>query len=183
MKKEFSVKTIVAVGIGAAVFVILGRFAVIPTGIANTEIQTAYPFLALMAALFGPLAGALIGFIGHTLKDFTTYGSAWWSWIVCSGLIGLIYGWACRNFDLQHGRFTKSEMAYFNVVQVVGNFAVWAVIAPVLDILIYSEPANKVFVQGIVSATVNAITAGVIGTLLMKAYATTQTQKGSLSKD
>ena len=52
MKKELSVKTIVAIGIGSALFVILGRFAVIPTGIPNTNLETAYPFLALMAVLF-----------------------------------------------------------------------------------------------------------------------------------
>ncbi|EAK8859236.1 ECF-type riboflavin transporter substrate-binding protein, partial [Listeria monocytogenes] len=33
MKEKMSVKTIVAIGIGSAVFVILGRFVVIPTGI------------------------------------------------------------------------------------------------------------------------------------------------------
>ena len=45
MKKNgFSVKTVVAIGIGAAVFVILGRFVSIPTGVANTSIETTYPF-------------------------------------------------------------------------------------------------------------------------------------------
>ena len=47
----FTIKTIVAIGIGSAVFMILGRFASIPTGIPNTEIQTAYAFLALMAII------------------------------------------------------------------------------------------------------------------------------------
>ncbi|MGI6155150.1 MAG: ECF-type riboflavin transporter substrate-binding protein, partial [Enterococcus lemanii] len=97
MKKELSVKTIVAIGIGSAVFVILGRFAVIPTFVPNTNLETSYPFLALMSVVYGPVAGALIGLIGHTLKDFTTYGSAWWSWIICSGLIGLIFGFAGRK--------------------------------------------------------------------------------------
>ena len=45
MKNEgISVKTIVAIGIGAAVFVILGRFIVIPTGFPDTNIETTYPF-------------------------------------------------------------------------------------------------------------------------------------------
>ena len=33
MNKKFSIKTVVAIGIGAAVFVVLGRFAAIPTPI------------------------------------------------------------------------------------------------------------------------------------------------------
>ncbi|MBP1045312.1 ECF-type riboflavin transporter substrate-binding protein [Enterococcus sp. BWM-S5] len=183
MKKDFSVKTIVAIGIGSAVFVILGRFAVIPTGFPNTNLETAYPFLALMSALFGPVAGGLIGLIGHTLKDFTTYGSAWWSWIICSGLIGVVYGFAGRKMDLEHGEFTKKEMITFNIYQVIGNAVVWGLIAPTLDVLIYSEPANKVYTQGVIAVVSNAVAVGVIGTLLMKAYAATRTKKGSLSKD
>ncbi|MBO1307888.1 ECF-type riboflavin transporter substrate-binding protein [Enterococcus sp. 669A] len=183
MKKEFSVKTIVAIGIGSAVFVILGRFVVIPTGIPNTNLETAYPFLALMSVIYGPFAGALIGLIGHTLKDFTTYGSAWWSWIICSGVIGLIFGFVGRKIDLQHGIFGKKEIIYFNIFQVLSNAVVWGLLAPTLDVIIYSEPANKVYTQGIVSVVVNALSVGIIGTLLMKAYAATQTKQGSLKKD
>lgn len=54
-KQDISVKTVVAIGIGAAVFVILGRFVVIPTGFPNTNIETSYAFLALISAIFGPL--------------------------------------------------------------------------------------------------------------------------------
>lgn len=47
-KNKFSIRTIVAVGIGAAIFMILGRFGSIPSGIPNTNIETAYAYLALM---------------------------------------------------------------------------------------------------------------------------------------
>ncbi len=70
-KNKLSIKTIVAIGIGSAVFMILGRFGSLPTGIPNTNIETAYAFLALMALLYGPLAGFLIGFIGHALKRYS----------------------------------------------------------------------------------------------------------------
>lgn len=183
MKKEFSVKTIVAIGIGSALFVILGRFAMIPVpGVPNTNLETSYPFLALMSVLFGPVAGGLIGFIGHTLKDLTTYG-AWWSWIVCSGVMGLIYGYAGRKINLKSGIFSKKDMISFNLFQIIGNAVVWGLLAPTLDILIYAEAASKVFTQGIVSGILNMIAVAVIGTLLMKAYAATQVQAGSLKKD
>ena len=182
MKKELSVKTIVAIGIGSAVFVILGRFAVIPI-YTNTNLETSYPFLALMSVVYGPVSGALIGLIGHTLKDFTTYGSAWWSWIVCSGIIGLIYGFAGRKINLRQGVFDKKDMITFNVYQVIGNAIVWGLIAPTLDVLIYSEPVNKVYTQGLISASLNIVAVGIIGTLLMKAYAATQIKQGSLKKD
>ena len=69
------------------------------------------------------------------------------------------------------------------MAQVIGNIVCWAIIAPILDILIYSEPANKVFTQGILSATLDIIAVGIIGTILLKAYAATQIKKGSLKKD
>ena len=37
-KNKLSIKTIVAIGIGSAVFMILGRFGSLPTGIPNTNI-------------------------------------------------------------------------------------------------------------------------------------------------
>jgi energy-coupling factor transport system substrate-specific component len=58
----------------------------------------------------------------------------------------------------------------------------WIAVAPVLDIVIYKEPANLVFTQGVVAAMMNSISAGVIGTLLLIAYAATRMKKGSLSK-
>lgn len=183
MKKQQSpITTLVAIGIGAAVFFILGRFLSIPTGIPNTSIETTYPFLALMATIFGPFAGLLIGLIGHAIKDLLTYG-LWWSWVLTSGFTGFGFGVIGRRLNVGQGVFTKKDMIFFNIGQVVVNLLAWAILAPILDILIYSEPASKVFVQGVVSAIVNAISVGIIGTLLLKGYANTRTKSGSLRKE
>ncbi len=64
----FSVRSVVATGIGAAVFFVLMKFISIPTGISNTNINVAEGWLALIAGLFGPVVGLLVGFIGHTFK-------------------------------------------------------------------------------------------------------------------
>ena len=184
MKKEIlSIKTIVAIGIGAAVFLVLGRFAAIPTGIPNTEIQTAYAFLALMAVLYGPVAGISIAFIGHTLKDVTAYGSPWFSWIIASAVVGLIIGLSWRKLNVNEGTFGKKEMIIFNIYQVIANVVAWGVVAPTLDIFIYQEPANKVYLQGAVAGISNIITVGVLGTILLFTYAKTRTKKGSLDKE
>ena len=65
--KKMSIKTVVAVGIGAALFFVLARFVSIPSGIPNTSICLQYAVLALFAILYGPVAGGLIGFIGQFL--------------------------------------------------------------------------------------------------------------------
>lgn len=180
-KGKLSIKTIVAIGIGSAVFMILGRFASIPTGIPNTEFQTAYAFLALMAIIYGPIVGCSIGFIGHTLKDLTSYGAPWFSWIIASAAVGLIIGLASKKIDIDNGEFNIKRIIGFNIVQVIANAIAWGVIAPSLDILIYAEPANKVYIQGVVAGISNIITVGVIGTILLSLYSKTRVKKGSLN--
>ncbi len=179
-RQSLSIRTIVAIGIGSAVFLVLGRFAAIPTGIPNTEIQTAYAFLALMAILYGPIAGASIGFIGHMLKDITAYGSPWFSWIIASSVVGLIISFAAKSLNLEDGYFGKKQLVIFNIYQVIANLLAWAVVAPTLDIWIYAEPIDKLYVQGAVSGISNIITVGVLGSILLGSYAKTKIQTGSL---
>lgn len=180
---EFKTKTIVATGLGAALFTLLFMYVKIPTGIPETDIQTAYGIGAFFGALFGPIAGGLIAFIGHALSDSIQYGSAWWSWVIASGtscfLIGLVY----PKLRVEDGEFTGRDMIRFNVYQVIANAIAWVLVAPILDIIIYAEPANLVFTQGAVAAVSNAVSAGVIGTILLKLYSKTRSKKGSLSKE
>ena len=100
-ESKLSINTIVAIGIGAAVFIILSRFGSIPTFIPNTNVETAYAFLALMAVIYGPVAGLSIGLIGHLLKDLILYGSPWISWIIASGIVGLVIGLSKKGLILK----------------------------------------------------------------------------------
>ena len=58
-----------------------------------------------------------------------------------------------------------------------------AIPSPVLDILIYAEPVEKLFAQGLMAAVANIITTGVVGTLLLLGYANTVVKRGSLEKE
>ena len=185
MKKlfEFKTKTIVATGIGAALFMLLFMYVKVPTGIPETDVQTAYGIGAFFAALFGPIAGFLIAFIGHAISDAVQYGSPWWSWVVASGIscfiVGLVYPW----LKVDEGVFGGKDILKFNLYQIVANAISWIVVAPVLDIVVYGEPANLVFTQGAVAALSNAVSMGVIGTLLLFLYSKTRSGKGTLSKE
>jgi len=179
---KVSTRTIVAIGIGAALFMLLFMYVKIPSPVPDTSIQTAYGLGAFMATLFGPIAGALIAFIGHALSDAVQYGSPWWSWVIASGVAGFIFGFAFKRTKVDEGEFKFKDILTFNLIQLIGNAFAWIVVAPVLDILIYQEPASYVFTQGIVAAASNFVTTAVIGTLLLVAYAATRTKKGSLNK-
>lgn len=180
---KLSVKTVVAIGIGAAIFIVLGMFGSIPTGIPNTNLDTSYGLLSMMAAIFGPLAGLLIGLIGHALKDTFMYGSAWWSWVICSALVGFLIGLFVKKFGVEDGKFGIKQAVLFNVVQIVSNAICWFGLAPTLDILIYGEPANKVYTQGLVAGTVNMIVMLVLGTALLFGYSATRQKASSLTKE
>ena len=182
-QKGLSVKSVVAIGIGAAIYVILARFTSIPIGIPNTNIEIVYPFLALLATIYGPVVGFSVGFIGHALGDFLMYGQTWWSWVLATAVLGLIIGLYGMRLDLDNGVFTVKQMVGFNVVQIIANVISWLVIAPVGDILIYSEPQNKVFLQGATATITNSLAILILGTILLKAYAATKVKKGSLRKD
>lgn len=182
MKENNAVKTIVAIGIGSALFFVLGRFVAIPTPIPNTNFNIQYAVLALFAVIYGPVSGMLIGLIGHTLIDIS-FGSPWWSWIIASAVVGLIIGFAGKGLDVESGEFGTGKIVKFNLIQIIAIALAFLLVAPGLDVVIYAEPAAKVFAQGALAAVMNIVTTGIVGSLLLLAYAKTRTQKGSLSKE
>lgn len=185
MKKYFQVstKTIVATGLGAAIFMLLFMYVKIPSPVPNTSFQTAYGIAAFFATIYGPIAGGLIAFIGHALNDAIQYGSPWWSWVIASGIAGFIFGFAYKNTKAEEGEFKSKDIIKFNLIQIVANIIAWLIVAPCLDILIYKEPTNLVFAQGLMASISNIISAGVIGTFFLIAYAATRTKKGSITKN
>lgn len=176
-------KVIVATGLGAAIFTLLFMYIKIPSPVPGTSIQTAYGLGAFFALLFGPIAGALIAFIGHALSDAVQYGAPWWSWVIASGVSGLIVGFSYLKTNIEEGEFKLKDIITFNIYQVIGHLIAWLIVAPVLDILIYAEPTNKVFAQGMMAAGGNIVTTAIIGTFLLISYAATRTKKGSLKKE
>lgn len=179
---KFSVKSVVAVGIGAALFFVLGRFVAIPSGIPNTNISLQYAILALLSGMFGPAAGALIGLIGHTLIDLSWGGSPWWSWVIASAFTGAVSGIGYKKLGIAQGEFDKRQIIAFILIALAAHAVAWVGIAPVLDILIYAEPADKVFAQGFTAAAANFLTTAIVGTLLAAAYSKTVAKKGSLDE-
>lgn len=181
MNKTSPTTAVVATGIGAALFFVLGRFLVIPTPIPNTTINIQYALLAVFALLYGPVVAGLMGLIGHFLIDATSYGP-WWSWIVASAIAGLIMGLMMLKDNVQDGPMNRGGLVRFNVAVVVAHALSWAILAPLLDILFYSEPASKVFTQGAVAGVSNILTTAIIGSLIVIAYAKTRTSAGSLEE-
>ena len=178
---KFTTRTLVATAIGAALFTVLFMYVKIPSPVVNTQFHTAYGVGSFFAVLFGPISGFLIAFIGHALSDTFLWGSAWWSWVIASGVAGFLIGVVGSRINIESGEFGGRQILTFNVGQIIAHAISWIIVAPVLDILVYSEPVNLVFTQGAVAFIGNAIATGVVGTILLAIYARTRTKEGSLS--
>ena len=92
-------------------------------------------------------------------------------------------GFAAKKLALSTEPFDGKKVAVFNIFQVIANVIAWGVIAPVFDILIYAEPANKVFTQGLFAGVSNIVTTAIVGTLLCFGYTKTRPSAGSLKKE
>lgn len=180
--KTFKVKDVVAAAILAALVFVLLRYVAIPTPLPDTTLSIHNAIIAFFAILYGPVVAFVGGFVGNLLVDITAGWGIWWSWIVPTGLFGLIIGLFCK-FDLENGQFGKKEIIRLNVVQVLAAFVCWGLVAPLGDILFYSEPAGKVFSQGLCIGISAVVCTAVVTTLLAKAYASSKAKKGSLSKE
>ena len=177
--KKFTIKQIVGTAIGVAIFFLLARFLSIPV-FANTTLTLQYAVLGFFAAVFGPICGLLIGLIGHALTDLSWGWGIWWSWVIASAAVGLLSGFIIKTGKIEEGEFAKSDIIRF----IAGSFIVhaisWGLVAPVLDIVIYAEPANKVFTQGLIAGAGNFVMTAVVGTLLLFGYAKTRVKSESL---
>lgn len=183
MKFKFGIKEVVATGIGTALFVALTQVQ-IPIGfIPNTSLQPRAALLAFLAAVFGPVVGGIVGLLGHALGDALFYGIVWWSWVFPDAVFGLLIGLFAAKYAIKDGGFDKKAIILFNVVQVVANALAWILVAPVLDILIYAEPAAKVFAQGFWAFLGNIIVVGILGSLLAVGYSKIGAKSSSLSKE
>lgn len=180
--KNNSIKTVVAIGIGAALFVIIGMFINIPI-FGNTSIQLQYAVQALFAVLFGPATGFFIGLIGHALKDFIQYGSPAWAWVLASGVVGLGIGLFRKYYDATKGKLSVKNLVWFNLIQIVSIAVAYLVICPIGDKLQYAQEWSYLYAQGAVAGTANALTIGIAGTALLIVYGATRTEAGSLSKE
>ncbi len=183
MKKKFGVKEVVATAILAALVFVLIRYVAIPTPLPDTSLSIYAAVVAFFSILFGPAVGFIGGFVGNLMVDVTAGWGIWWSWIFPTGIFGLLVGIFCKKIDLQSGEFGKKEVIRLNVVQVISALICWGVIAPLGDVIIYAEPAAKVFMQGLFIGISAMVSTAVVTTIICKAYAASKAKAGSLKKE
>jgi len=165
-KKNAVIQQLLLILLGTALFVVITTIKIPIRFVPDTELQLRAAVLAFFSAVFGPIVGCAIGFLGHTIGDVFFYGSVWWSWVIPDAIFGLFIDLFSKYYKINECSFGIKQGIIFNILQVVGNILSWAFLAPVLDIIFYKETGSKVFLQGFTAAITNVITVGILGTCM-----------------
>jgi energy-coupling factor transport system substrate-specific component len=174
-KEIIPIRTVAAVGIGTVLFFVLMRFVTIPSGIPDTSLNLSAAIVTVFAAIFGPITGFLISFIGHTLADLIV-GKIWWSWVIADAAYGLLIGLFWKVYKIEEGGFGIKKAVVFNVIQILANMAAWLAIAPTLDGLFYVQKVEHMYLQGLTAGGLNSMVVLILGTILAVGYS--RTRKG-----
>ncbi|MBJ7659036.1 ECF-type riboflavin transporter substrate-binding protein [Weissella confusa] len=160
--------------VGTIVFVVLFKYIAWPSGVAHTDITLAPAWLALMSAIFGPIAGFIVAFIGHSLTDLSSASldSVWWTWAIADGMFGFFMGLATTRIGIFVGELTSRKLVLFNIWQLTANAVVWLVIAPLGDHWIYGTMLGKAYAQAGMAMLANTLVIAILGTLFIKLYHT-----------
>ena len=176
--KYFTLKRTAVITAGALLFFLLGRFVSIASPIETVDICVQYGLLGYLAVTFGPLTGTLSGLLGHILIDLT-YGELCWSWILATAAFGGLMGVLSNVLNLRRAGRDPDSLIRFNLCQVAIHVVCWAGVAPVLEILFYSESMDRIFEQGLTAGISNAVTTAIIGSGLLLLHNTLQSRRKS----
>ena len=130
MKKNNSIKTVVAIGIGAALFFVLGRFVAISDSVPNTTTALSVCSTALLAAaMYLPAAGGpTVSSVIHC--DLVLGWNSWWElkYHICICRCG------CRAFarklNVQKVILQSKSSSILQSQNVVARVIGWVVVAP-----------------------------------------------------
>lgn len=167
--KYLTAKRLGNIAAGAVLFFLLGAFVSIPSPIDTVNICLQYGLQAFLAMVCSPLTAAASGLLGHIAIDLF-FGELCWSWILASCAFGGLLGILTNVTGLRSASFDRENLVRFNLCQLATHVVCWAGIAPVLEILLYSESMDRIFEQGLTAAVSNAVTTAIVGSALLVAY-------------
>ena len=174
--KYLTAKRLGNIAAASVLFFLLGAFVSIPSPIDTVNICIQYGLLAFLAVAFGPLTGTLTGLLGHIAIDLY-FGELCWSWILASAAFGGLLGVLANVIRFNAASRDRETLVRFNLCQLAVHVVCWAGIAPVLEILLYSENMDRIFEQGLTAAVSNAVTTAIVGSVLLLAYAAAKSRK------
>ncbi|UFJ39423.1 ECF transporter S component [Brevibacillus humidisoli] len=137
----------------------------------TAHFRPAIAILAVTAAIFGPVTGFFVGFLGNMGVDLLLQ-DIWWHWSVANGIIGFITGllYVVPGYQPRQGQMLGMHLVMFVVLAAAGNYT-GLTLAALLDVMVSETPFQEaIFGWAVTPATSNVLLSSVLGIPLLYGY-------------
>ena len=125
---KWDTKTIVTVGIGAALFGVLMNYGGIPV-FTNTSLTTAMIVPVVVGAMYGPLPAAVACGVGNVIADLIGGWGIYPAWAIANAVAGCFIGaLPLYGARITEGKFDVKHLVWYVVCVVVGIIAIVVVV-------------------------------------------------------
>lgn len=166
MRYSLGTKEIIAIVLGTLGFI---GFSILFEGTEVSEllgryIQVRVLWLAVLSALFGPIAGVIIGAAGRGLFDVLMHTAVSYEGMFSMAMIGLVIGKYAKKYGIRDGLFDWKCALEFNATQLMAGIISWVFAAPFMDFLVNGSNLLEAEWQGMQMMVGNAALILVVGT-------------------
>ena len=180
---KWNTKTIVVMGIGAALFGVLMNFGGIPV-FSNTRLTTAMLVPVIVGSMFGPIPAFLTCAIGNTIADLIGGWGFWFDWSIGNGVLGFFIGLLpLYGARINDGIFTIKQAIIYAIICILGNAFAFGVVTPLLTLAFYGGELNITFMQSLFGGISNVLVLTVIGIPLLFLLAKRNARGTNLTKE
>lgn len=180
---KWNTKTIVVMGIGAALFGVLMNYGGIPV-FSNTRLTTAMLVPVIVGAMFGSVPAFITCAVGNVIADLIGGWGFWFDWSIGNGVLGFFIGLLpLYGAKINEGIFTAKQAVIYAIICILGNTIAFGVITPLLTLLFYGGELNITFLQALFGGLSNILVLIVIGIPLLFLLARRNARSTNLSKE
>ncbi|MHC1692039.1 MAG: ECF-type riboflavin transporter substrate-binding protein [Sphaerochaetaceae bacterium] len=180
---KWNTKTIVVMGIGAALFGVLMNYGSIPV-FSNTKLTTAMLVPVIVGSMFGPIPAFITCTIGNTIADLIGGWGFWFDWSIGNGVLGFLVGLLpLYGAKIDEGIFTARQAVVYAIICILGNALAFGVVTPLLTVAFYGGELNITFMQALTGGLSNILILTVIGIPLLFLLAKRNARNTNLKKE
>ncbi len=167
--------------LSTGLFFLVSTFIQIKTGYPHIDIHFRYALLSFISLIGGPVAGGCTGLFGHLLGQAYKHNSLISGWILGSGILGFLQGYAIsRSIDkdatlagtwvplrtrfekIRHVLSRRKFHAYYIAIVVITNFVVWPLMVPVLEVILNGADFKTQMINGFYAALSDSLVSIVV---------------------
>lgn len=136
IKGNFGNREVISIVMGIAGCAIFGAC------VTTSEIMNAMfgcTWLTLFAALFGPVPGLIVGFVGAQSICYFSGNSEWFILALGVSCYGFFVGRYRDKYGIREGRFDKKAAGLFSMTQAFASICYYSIFYPMLKLFAYKS--------------------------------------------